>query len=526
MSMKQATSEIVPRNNPCPCGSGRRYKECHGAIRHPVEVGQIAPRSAYQPNGPDWDHLPELKRAECGEMMEKALQLQTAGRESAAERLYRNVLNLAPNTHDALHMLGVINLGRGDLVEAERLIKDAMVLRQEYAAIKKNMTLVEEAINARQQRDVRVICELALPLLADEILLRPGRRNREESPHAAQPAEPVSRGDVRTHLISDFGDPAGEREWYARRLAVLLSRRRPIVWSIQSPVDFPPDSRLTRMISAIDRQVPAGGVQILVGIDCDLDGWLEQASPDRLLVFGLAAPPARYLEQLRYLAASGAPPIELVFRSRAEARRFGCVGPVLPPPIELAPSHVSLATIERSSLVPFTLGTVIREERTVRGGDDEGLLKALAGDLCRLSILAPGQMRFVLGGNPSIEFHSQRELPLQAFLMRIDALLHRVPNPWDEGCGLALFGAMARGLPVLCSRGSLYAEYIEHERSGLLYSDDAEVVALIQRLAIDAKWAHTIGDGARARAAELFDMATLSTAYTAFVENVPIELNG
>ncbi|MCT8987465.1 SEC-C metal-binding domain-containing protein [Shewanella phaeophyticola] len=23
----------VPRNSPCPCGSGKRFKQCHGALR-------------------------------------------------------------------------------------------------------------------------------------------------------------------------------------------------------------------------------------------------------------------------------------------------------------------------------------------------------------------------------------------------------------------------------------------------------------------------------------------------------------
>jgi preprotein translocase subunit SecA len=27
----QAVSDKVPRNGPCPCGSGRKYKKCHGA---------------------------------------------------------------------------------------------------------------------------------------------------------------------------------------------------------------------------------------------------------------------------------------------------------------------------------------------------------------------------------------------------------------------------------------------------------------------------------------------------------------
>jgi preprotein translocase subunit SecA len=29
--VKQATSDKVGRNDPCPCGSGKKYKRCHGA---------------------------------------------------------------------------------------------------------------------------------------------------------------------------------------------------------------------------------------------------------------------------------------------------------------------------------------------------------------------------------------------------------------------------------------------------------------------------------------------------------------
>jgi glycosyltransferase involved in cell wall biosynthesis len=515
--MTQATSVVAPRNSPCPCGSGRRYKHCHGAVGSGVEIDR---RSQYRPDGPDWDHLPEAKRDACGEKMEKALQLQTIGRDSDAERLYREVLNIAPQTHDALHMLGVIELGRGDLIEAERCIRDAMALRQEYVAIKKNLALVEDAINARQQHDVRIISELALPLLADEVLGRTTRENDEPPVVGVGGAQPVREGEARIHLVSDFGDPAGEREWYARRVATLLSARSPVLWSTQEPINFPPDSRHIRRISAVDRQVPTGGIQILVGIDCDLDAWVEQAVPERLLVFGLAASPALYLEQLRHLAASGAAPVELVFRSRAEARKFGRTGPVLVPPIELAAKSASIDAPGQSSSRTFTLGTVVRDQRVVRAEDDADLLKALAGT-CRLSVLAPGRMRFALGRNRSLEFHSERELPLQAFLARIDALLHRVPDPWDEGCGLALFGAMARGLPVLCPRDSLFAEYIDHERSGLLYSHDSEIVPWVQRLGSDVEWAGAIGDGARAHAAELFDAIALQRGYNALVERTP-----
>ena len=29
-SFAQARSEKIPRNAPCPCGSGKKYKQCHG----------------------------------------------------------------------------------------------------------------------------------------------------------------------------------------------------------------------------------------------------------------------------------------------------------------------------------------------------------------------------------------------------------------------------------------------------------------------------------------------------------------
>lgn len=521
--MERATPATVSRSSPCPCGSGRRYKECHGALRSP-EAGPSAPRSSYRPTGPDWDHLSESKRNFCGQMMGNALRLQTTGKENEAEQLYRDVLNVAPHTHDALHMLGVINFMRRDLVEAERLISEAMALRVEYPAIRKNLLLVRDAINARQQRNIQIVCELALPLLDDEVLLRIGE-NRPAASHAVQPTHAATGSSEPTHVVSAFGDPVGEREWFAQRVATLLGAQIPMLWSIGKPVAFAPDSRRMHTISTVDRRLPVGGLQILVGIDCDLEDWIEQAAPQRLLVFGLAASPARYLEQLRYLAANGAPPIELVFRSRAEALRFGCVGPILAPPIELLPTQTSIQTPPRSHDGVFTLGTLVREDRTVRAGDDGKLLEALAGDTCRLSIFAPGQMRYVLGGNRAIEFHSRRELSLPGFLARIEAFLHRVPDPWDEGCGLALFGAMARGLPVICSRDSLYAEYIEHERNGLLYSEDAEVVPSVQRLARDPEWARVIGDGARARSAELFDPATLAAAYEALAKHAPVALN-
>lgn len=63
--------EIVVRNAPCPCGSGRKYKRCHGMEMHKLSLrkqGAIDP-SVYQLFAA---HGISLRAAE--EMMKKVAQ--------------------------------------------------------------------------------------------------------------------------------------------------------------------------------------------------------------------------------------------------------------------------------------------------------------------------------------------------------------------------------------------------------------------------------------------------------------------
>ncbi|HAX92454.1 MAG TPA: hypothetical protein DCY25_00660, partial [Bacteroidales bacterium] len=34
----------VGRNDPCPCGSGKKYKNCHGSTQPSAPAGQAPPR--------------------------------------------------------------------------------------------------------------------------------------------------------------------------------------------------------------------------------------------------------------------------------------------------------------------------------------------------------------------------------------------------------------------------------------------------------------------------------------------------
>lgn len=121
------------RNQPCPCGSGLRFKECHG------RVAEISASEAES-----------LRQKRCSHLMEEALAHQQRRRNDEAERLYRAALEILPDQPDALHMLGVICYERGDLVRAKALVLRALdltawrhwtyrhnlglILTQEYAA--------------------------------------------------------------------------------------------------------------------------------------------------------------------------------------------------------------------------------------------------------------------------------------------------------------------------------------------------------------------------------------------------------
>lgn len=70
------------RNEPCPCGSGKRYKQCCGRV----------------------GHAPSLR--------DQALEAHRAGRLNEAEARYREVLRSVSEDLDARHMLGVVLMQR------------------------------------------------------------------------------------------------------------------------------------------------------------------------------------------------------------------------------------------------------------------------------------------------------------------------------------------------------------------------------------------------------------------------------
>jgi len=98
----------VGRNDPCPCGSGKKYKQCCGSLGE-AQAGMV--RTVYT--------LPSNS-------FQDALEHHKAGRLPQAEAIYRQILQKEPNHPEALHFLGVIAYQTGKNDFAVELISKAI----------------------------------------------------------------------------------------------------------------------------------------------------------------------------------------------------------------------------------------------------------------------------------------------------------------------------------------------------------------------------------------------------------------
>src|SRR5215475_8672051 len=149
----------VARNEPCPCGSGKRYKECHGAI------------DAARPAA--GDPPPAERGGEIALLMRDALALQQAGRLADAIAKYESVLAEQPGNFDALHMLGVAWFQRHQLDRAEEYVDRALAIRPEVTVAQSNRALIVHA--RRLVTEEAELCRQVLPRMSALSIDRPLR---------------------------------------------------------------------------------------------------------------------------------------------------------------------------------------------------------------------------------------------------------------------------------------------------------------------------------------------------------------
>ena len=112
------------RNDPCPCGSGKRYKHCCGA----ATSASNAPTRA------------------SAEVLQQTMQLHQAGRLADARKGYEAIIANGPDAM-AEHYLGVLDMQEGRPVDGEQRIRNALAMRDDLPDFHNNLGLCLRAQN-------------------------------------------------------------------------------------------------------------------------------------------------------------------------------------------------------------------------------------------------------------------------------------------------------------------------------------------------------------------------------------------
>jgi tetratricopeptide (TPR) repeat protein len=279
------------RNAPCPCGSGRRYKECHGALSAP----------------------PPRNEALEG-VLARALAAQRAGALADAAAGYEAALEIAPAHFDALHMLSVVRYQQGEFDAALPLLDRALAAQPGNAAAAFNRKLIVQALERRP-----IEAELAravLPALA-----------RDVDPTWPQPSGPV-------HCVLATPRPDVFASELATRTVAALRALQATYWVETNPPLLDPTASASASDAArIDPRTaafPRDGAVAFVGTARSPVLWWSRCAPECVVLVVDAFAPADLGERIEELAARACR-VSLAFADASLASRVGLPGRVLEP---------------------------------------------------------------------------------------------------------------------------------------------------------------------------------------------------
>jgi len=137
------------RNDPCPCGSGKKYKKCCLAKEEAAEREQLAEAEAKRAESTAAHrlHLQEM-RAAIAERLSGALEadedaltiasnaaadLVRAGKLDEAEKAANDLLVQFPDVHDGYDRLGMVHEARGDNIQAAECYRKVIAFIKEHS---------------------------------------------------------------------------------------------------------------------------------------------------------------------------------------------------------------------------------------------------------------------------------------------------------------------------------------------------------------------------------------------------------
>ena len=150
-----ARGPVVGRNEPCPCGSGKRYKHCHGAAGATAAAADRASSPDHSRTQPS---RPSQAAVDVPALLAAGMASHQRGDLHAAQRAYETALREAPAHPLAMHYLGVLAYQRNDLAAALPLLEASAQAVPDEAEFHNNLGLAfaaadryDEAIRAHER---------------------------------------------------------------------------------------------------------------------------------------------------------------------------------------------------------------------------------------------------------------------------------------------------------------------------------------------------------------------------------------
>jgi hypothetical protein len=297
-SMSDTTSLTPPlsRNARCPCGSGKRYKDCHGAL-------------VDQSPGLRFPDEPTRRR------LDAALAAQRAGRLAEAAARYEAIVAEQPDLFDALHMLGVTHYQLGDFERAQELVVSALRMSPADRPARHNLQLIESVLERRGVE--REICRQTLPRLARRCVAAPASSDDGAWRHAAFDLI-VARAD------------AFDRQGIVERLSGWLRPASLTVWLYPAMTKPAAAAWPVRVIDADTLDIPDRSRAIFVGADRSPATWYEHSPATDVALYCDDESPRILLDRIPELSREGRTPLRLLFAGAAQAGRIGLPGVIVP----------------------------------------------------------------------------------------------------------------------------------------------------------------------------------------------------
>ena len=113
----------IGRNDPCPCGSGRKYKKCCGLRDQAAAVERAAHQRAEASAAASARLLDEDDGLDAAS--NRVIDLIEAGRLDEAEQAAQDLLARYPDVHDGLERVAMVAAARGDRPRAAEYYRKA-----------------------------------------------------------------------------------------------------------------------------------------------------------------------------------------------------------------------------------------------------------------------------------------------------------------------------------------------------------------------------------------------------------------